>query len=297
MENNITFDDFKVRCSAIHIAMSNSRSNPCLTEKQVIRLNELQSKETLTEKMKLELAELLIKQENGTKVILSDTCIAYLMEEYAFKTEGMIRVSKEIMDVPQMSKGTMVEPQSLQLLSIVDGVMYKPNSDIDGNRERVYNDYLSGEIDAYLGDSIMTAEKILDIKSIWDFPTFLCKIHEPLTSANEWQLKGYGDISGAKELFVSNCLVDTPQHIIESTKWKLLSKLNVTTDEDPKFKEKWEIVQRSMIFTPIPVHKRVFKKKVEPMSPEQRTLLYDRVKVCRDWLNAFHEQYLSLNLD
>ena len=293
---DINFDDFKVRCSAIHAAMANSRSNPVLTEKQLIRLNELEEKETLTDKMQLELAELLVKKENGSKIILSDTCIAYLMEEYAWKTQKMVRVTREIMDVPQMSKGTMVEPQSLQLLSIVDGQMYNPNSDSEGNRERIFNDFLSGEVDAYVGESIMTASVIPDIKSIWVYPTFLCKIHEPITTANDWQLKGYGDIAKVTDLFVANCLVDTPDHIIEATKYKLLGKLNVATEEAPEFKEKWEIIERSMVSNKIPVHQRVFKKKVEPISEEQRQLLYDRVKVCREWLNIFHESYQSFNL-
>ena len=292
---DINFDDFKVRCSAIHAAMANSRSNPVLTEKQLVRLNELEGKDTLTDKMQLELAELLVKKKNGSKIILSDTCIAYLMEEYAWKTQKMVRVTREIMDIPQMSKGAIVEPQSLQLLSIVDGELYNPNCDSEGNRERIYNDFLSGEVDAYAGDSIMTATKLPDVKSIWDYPTFLCKIHEPLTTANDWQLKGYGDIANCTDLFVGNCLVDTPDYIIEGTKYKLLTKLNVATEEAPEFKEKWEIIERSMIFNKIPAHQRVFKKKVEPMSDEQRILVYDRVKVCREWLNIFHESYQSFN--
>ena len=181
------------------------------------------------------------------------------------------------------------------LLNKVDGLFYTPNEDAEGKRERIYNDYLSGEVDAYVGDSIMTATIIPDVKSLWDYPTYLCKIHEPLTLANDWQLKGYGDISGASNLFVANCLIDTPEHIIENMKFKLLHKLNVATEEAPEFKAKWSIIEHSMRFSRIPEHKRVFKKPVEPMSDEQRKLLYDRVKVCRDFLNTFHETYQQIN--
>lgn len=293
---DINFDNFKVRCSAISMALAKSRENPTLTEKQLIRLGELEAKPVLTDKMKEEMAELLVKKENGNKVILSDTCIGYLMTEYAWRVEGMVSVTKELIDIPQMQKGTIVEPESLKLLSVVDGRIYNANVDADGNRERVYNDYLSGEVDAYVGESIMTATVLPDVKSIWDYPTYLCKIHEPLTPANDWQLKGYGDITGVSDLFVANCLIDTPPHIIEGIKWKLLGKLNVISEESPEFIDKWEIIERSMIFEDkIPHHKRVFKKKVEPMSNEQRQLLYDRVKVCREWLNIFHETYQQLN--
>lgn len=297
MENKeINFDDFKVRCSAISMALSNSRTNPVITEKQTLRLIELEAKENLTDKMKEEVAELLEKKMNGTKIILSDTCISYLMSEYAWRVEGKVSVTKEIMDIPQMQKGRIVEPDSLRLLTLVDGIQYNANEDENGERERVFNDFLSGEVDAYVGESIMTATILPDVKSIWDLPTFLCKIHEPLTVSNDWQVKGYMDITGAQEGFIANCLVDTPENVIEGVKWKLLGKLNVATEEAPEFKSKWEILERSMRFNTMPIHKRVFKKPVEKMSDIQQQLLYDRVKVCREWLNTFHETYESLNL-
>ena len=218
------FSNFKVRCSAISMAMSNSRSNPVLTEKHVLRLAELEEKPILTDKMQQEMAELLVKKDNGTKIILSDTCISYLMTEYAWRVEGKVSVTREIMDIPQMQKGTIVEADSLKLLSIVDGIIYRANENENGERERIYNEYLSGEVDAYVGDEIMGAKIIPDVKSIWDYPTFLCKIHEPLTLSNDWQIKGYMDISGAPDGFVANCLIDTPQHIIEAVKLKLLNK-------------------------------------------------------------------------
>ena len=48
----------------------------------------------------------------------------------------------------------------------------------------------------------------------------------------------------------------------------------------------WELFQKEA---------EPFKKKVEPMSDEQRILVYDRVKVCREWLNIFHESYQTFN--
>lgn len=292
---DINFDDFKVRSSAISIVLSNSRSNPVLTEKQAVRLAELEKKDTLTDKMKEEIAELLVKKDNSTKVILSDTCVSYLMTEYAWRTEGMVSVTKELMDIPQLQKGILVEADSLILLSKVDGVLYTPNINENDERERVYNEFLSGEVDAYVGKSIIGATCIPDIKSIWDYPTFLCKIHEPLTVANDWQIKGYMDIAGCTDGFVANCLVNTPENLIESLKFKLLKKLDVATEESPLFKHKWGIIERSLRFDHIPEHKRVFKKKVEPMSEIQKQQLYDRVKVCREWLNQFHETYQQLN--
>jgi hypothetical protein len=294
-EVEINFNNFKCRCSAIHSIVSNSRSNPCITEKQQLLLDELDKKETLTDKQKEERTRLIQLKDNSSKVILSDTAITYLLEEYSWKTQGMVRVTKEIMDVPQLQKGTIVEPQSLELLSYVDRVLYVANRDENEQRERVYNEYLSGEVDAYVGDSIMEAEIIPDVKSIWDYPTFLCKTQESLTLANDWQLKGYGDITNAPEIFIANCLVNADPETIEKIKWRLLGKMNVATDESPEFVEKWKIIERSMKFSHINPYLRVFKKPVERMTQFQQQFLYDRVKICREWLNNFHESYQKLN--
>jgi hypothetical protein len=295
-ENEIDWQQFKCRCSSIHMILANSQSNPCLTEKMLSELSSLEAKEVLTTKEELKLAELLVRKDNGSKLVLSDTCIGYLMEEYAWKTEGMTRITKGLMDVPQLEKGKAVEADSLKLLSIVDGIEYKANIDKEGKRERVYNDFLSGEVDAYVGDSIMTATILPDIKSVWDYPTFLCKMFEPLSRANDLQVKGYMDISGAREGLIANCLVNMPEDVVFKQKWKLLNMMNVATDESPEFLEVWEILERSMKFDKIPVHKRVHKKAVNPMTNEQKSILYDRVKVCRDYLSNFHETYNNLNL-
>lgn len=294
-KKSVNFDTFKVRCSAIHMAVSESRDNPTLTAKQALRLTELEKKETLTENMQAEMAELLIKKENSTKVILSSTYIGYLMQEYAWVTQGMVSITRELMDIPQMQKGTIVEPESLALLSIVDGKYYFPNEDEHGNRERIYNEFLSGEVDAYCGESIMGAEAIPDVKSIFDYPTFLNKIHEPLTKANDLQVKGYMDISGSPIGFIANCLVDTDNGTIEGMKYRLLNKMRCASDENEKFKERWQLVERSMRFGHIAPHLRVFKKNVEPMSETERQFIYDRVKIGREWLNNFHEMYQKLN--
>jgi hypothetical protein len=288
------WNNFKARCSSIHAIVANSRANPVLTEKQKARLDELEAKEVLTDKMKEEMADLNIKKENGNKVILSDVCIGYLMEEYAWRMASMVRVTKEIMDVPQMQKGTMVEPDSLRLLTTVTKDEYKPNLNAEGERERVYNDYLSGEVDAYVGESIMTATRVPDIKSIWDYPTFLCKLHEPISTANDWQLKGYGDITGATDLEVANCLVNTPETAQYDISRRLLKKLNEATDESIAFKMKWAILEHSMNFDQIPARLRVSRRKVEPMTDFQRQFVYDRVKICREWLQKFDEEYQKI---
>lgn len=282
--------NFKARCSGIYKIMSNSRANPQITEKQTLRLIELEAKgDALTDKQQLEIAELLIKKQNATKVILSDTCIEYLMEVYAWETSGKVSIKKE-MEIDQMRNGKLVEEDSITLLSIVDGLLYEKND------ERVYNDYLSGEPDVFIGESVMSAEKITDIKSCFDYPSFLKKINTDIDPGWEEQVQGYCDITGAKIGEIAHCLVNTHPILIGDMKVRLMRKMDCATEESPEFKEKWSTIYRSMIFDDILHHKRVFKVPVEPFSEIKRQQVYDRVKVCREWLFQFDEAYQKLNL-
>lgn len=294
--SNVNWDLFKCRCSAISAMLANSSSNPCITEIQSELLKQLEAKPKPTDKQKEEMARLIVLKKNTGKVVLGDTCISYLLEEYAWKTEGMVKVTKELIDVPQMQKGTIVEPQSILLLSQYDEIQYTANVLEDGERERVYNDYLSGEVDAYVGEAIMGAKNITDVKSAWDYPTFLCKTQEKVPPANDWQVKGYLDISGAPEGFIANCLVDADEGTLYDTRMKLLRKTKeAATEESPAFLKKWAIIERSMNFSHIPVYKRVNKKPIEPMNDFQRQQVYDRVKFCREWLWKFDETFEQVN--
>jgi hypothetical protein len=197
----------------------------------------------------------------------------------------MIAVNKESLDNLSIRKGKMAEKVAGEVLSVVDDVEYLIHKD------RISNDYLSGEIDLYLGEHVMAATNITDIKNSFDYLTFLKKIHTGLETGQKEQLQGYGDITGATDLVVANCLITAPREIIEDMMWKVAKKVNAATFESPEFLAEWPVFERSMIFHHIPLQRRVSKIKVEPFSAFERQRLYDRVKVCRDWLNKFHEEY------
>lgn len=293
MQNEINWQDFKVRCSAINKVLSNSQSNPQLTEgqaKELIELEEKLQKKGLTDNQAEKLAFLKTKEANGKKVILSTTCIDYLMIEYAWITEGMIPIGKESLDLVAIRKGNNTELESAFLLTKVDGLPYALH------KERIYNDYLSGIIDLYVGESVMKASIITDIKQSLDYPTFLKKINNGLENGQEEQVQGYMDITGARTGYIANILVDCPDDIVEDMRWKLTRKLGAATPESPEVLEQWPKWEHSMRFNKIAPHKRVNKIKIEPFSEFEQQRLYDRVKVCREWLHKFHEQYQKINL-
>lgn len=288
--NNTNWDTFRVRCSGINKVLANKMGCAPITEKQTLRLIELEAKESLTEKQREELAELLLKKENGKKIVLGDTAIAYLMEVYAWEKEGMIAFSKEVWEIDQLQKGKLQEEDSITLISIVDGVLYLKND------ERVHNDYLSGEPDVFLGDNIMNAQRIIDIKTCFDYPTFLKKINEDLFDPYKWQIQGYMDITGATEGELAYCLVNMPESMILDYQKKLFYRMDVATEDNPEYKKRWEIMERSMRFEKIPHQRRVFRQKINPFTEQERQRVYDRVKACREWLWKFDEKYQNINL-
>jgi phosphoenolpyruvate synthase/pyruvate phosphate dikinase len=292
MDCSYNWDDFKVRCSGIKKIMSNGQGNAPITENQLKKMAELedklQAKGCLTEKQQAELAELKVKEAKSSEIVLSDTCIEYLMEVYAWETQGMIPVNKESLDMLATRKGRKAETDAVTLLCRVDKALYKVHKD------RISNDFLSGEVDIYLGESIYEATNITDIKNSFDYPTFLRKMMKSFENGQEEQVQGYMDITGAKEGYIANTLVTAPIEIIEEMKWKVAKKMDAISIESPDFLAEWPKWERSMKFDHIPPAQRVWKLKAEPFSELYRQRLYDRVKYCREWLASFHEQYTRL---
>jgi hypothetical protein len=296
MTNKTEFDwsSFKVRCSAISDVLSDSKSNPALTEKQEKKLalyrKEVDAGKMLSPKQYADLLYLSGKEGNKSKLVLSDSCVSYLMTEYAWITEGMIPVSKEQLNLVAAKKGNMTELSGISLLIQIDKLEYKIHKD------RIYNEFLSGQIDAYVGEEVMKAIIIADNKSSWDYPTYLVKLHKPIEREHDYQVKGYMDITGAQAGFISHTLVDCPEGLIEDARWALTRKLNAATPESPEVLEEWPKWVRSMKFSHMPVHKRVHKITVNPFTKPEQQKLYDKVKVCRDWLSDFHEKFQKKNL-
>ena len=288
--STVNWDLFRCRCSAISKMLTNGREGQQITEKQLEELKKLEDKETLTEKQIAEMERLRALKARKGIVVLGDTAIEYLMEVYAWETEGMIAVTKESLDMLAMSKGKAVEIASGHLLSEVDGVEYLQHKD------RIGNDFLTGEIDFYLGESVYKATNITDAKNANDYPGFLKKINQGLAGGQKEQMQGYGDISGAQELIIANTLVNFTPEMILDMEYKVMRKLNCTTNESPEFLKEWAKFEKSMVFDSIPAHKRVHKIKVDPFSDFERQKVYDRVRYCREFLWNFDKEHENRNL-
>lgn len=283
-------ETFKCRCSGISKIMAVKKGCEPISEVQLRRISELEARtKAMTPNMEIEYAGLVNKRDNPPPKQLADGCIEYLMEVYSWNEHGTIPVGKESKEIMQLEKGKKVEKSSIELLSVVEDVYYEQHKD------RIFNDYLSGQIDCYLGKSVYEATNITDIKSSFDQPSFLKKIHMGLENGQREQVAGYCAITGASEGYIANCLVDNPDEDIEEMKFRLAKKMGCLTTESPEFLEEWKKWYRSMKFGHTPAHQRVFKIPVELFSKFELEAVYDQVKYCREWLFKFDEMYKNLN--
>ena len=227
-KGEIDWQDFKCRCSAINQLLSEKQGEAPLSERQLERIKELENKDKITDKQKIELTDLVQRRDKPKEIVLSDTCIGYLMEHYAFVTEGAISVTKEF-DIDYFDKGRRQEAEAIATLSEVDGVEYTKNTD------RIFNDFLTGEPDIFLGENVYKATVIYDTKAAWDYPGFLKKINSAVDNANKQQIQGYCDISGAGEGYVADVLVNMPDTIINDYKFRLAKKMDVIDTYSKEF--------------------------------------------------------------
>lgn len=284
----VNFDDFKCRCSKIDTLFAIPPACKPLTPNQQAELEKLESKSSLTTTQEETLKKLIAKRDTPAEIPMSAGVIEYLMEWYAWEVYDKKPVDKESMEMIPTEKGKKVEAASIILLSKVDGKLYQKNE------QRVENEFLCGEPDVYEGEDIMSATTVTDMKNALDYPKFLKQINLPLENKYIKQIKGYGDITGARDLSITRTLVSFPDEMIMDYQDRIARKLCVIDRDTASFQETWEEWEKSMLFDDIPMRLRVYKTKVEPFTTEEQIFLYDRVKYCRDWLWKFHENYSKL---
>lgn len=213
------------------------------------------------------LGALMTEPRSKSEGPLSETCKAELIKVYVEVVYGR---SKEIAS-KYIEKGLEVEEDSITLLSKVkDKFLVK-------NDKRFTNEYITGEPDIL--------DPLYDTKSCWDIHTFYTAKTKPLIKAYDYQMQGYCALTGSPEGTVAFCLIDTPLGLIEDEKRKLFYKMQVPTMENPEYLEACTQLEKEMTFEDIPMEQRVHEVKV--YHPEERVRgIYDRVELCRAWLNA-----------
>lgn len=176
-----------------------------------------------------------------------------------------------------VEKGLAVEEDSITLYSRVSKTFFKKND------KRLFNDFIQGEPDIFTGDTIETATSVKDIKSSWDIFTFYRTFGKKLNPLYEWQTKGYAFLTGAKNVSVAYCLVDTPEPLIEAEKRRMWYKLGQPNEDNELFQDACRVIERSMKYDDIPMNERILEYPV-PVDPSEFELIKNKVIKAREYL-------------
>jgi len=235
---------------------------------------------------------------------LSKTVKTNLIDIYTSAVYGR----REEINSKFLEKGNKREEDAITMLSLFNKRFYKKN-DI-----RLTNDYITGECDLFIGESIEKAEETHDIKCSWSLHTFNRSKFGELNSDYKWQGVGYMWLTGAEKHTVNYCLVNGTADAINDEKRRLAYRLGcIDADiEPPTYVEKCKQIEINHIFdlqafmmenpyfqfhTPpsewsfdIPINKRIHQFVVERDESEIESLRLRIIKVM-DWMqnNLFNK--------
>lgn len=140
----------------------------------------------------------IIMTNNRAGTDIGETVKTYLQNWYKSKLYNR----NKSFTSKQTSKGTHAESQSLDLLINRFGLLIK-------NESNFQNEYFTGTPD------VVGSNYVLDIKTSWDCFTF--PLFETVPDKKYYdQLQVYMALTGREKAYLCYCLVDTPEHIIES---------------------------------------------------------------------------------
>lgn len=212
---------------------------------------------------------------------LPQTAKSYLKKYYAFLKYGKWSA---ILDKGNkfVNKGKLAEEDSIDLISRLDKILLKKNE------ERLENDFLTGVPDIFLGDDILKAEYVYDVKTSWDIETFFDNLDKELNPLYWWQMQGYLALTDCQHGEVSYCLVNTPATILEGEKYALLRRFDVVSEDDPRFRQAEKELINNMTFDDIPMESRRLKFLVK-RDDEAIERIYKRVNLCRQYLQQLQE--------
>lgn len=258
--------DFKVSAHSCAKIMTGEIG---LSEKQEVRLKELSDRKSgigkpLTSNMEAELSTLLFKQANpelpqGAKTYCENW---FIQQKYGRKKEWFNKY---------VEKGLMVEDLGIEMLSNMQGIELKKNT------EFFSNDYIQGQPD------VIHNGIVFDIKSSWDIFSFPFFEKELPNADYWWQLQCYMAITGLSEASIVYCLINTPKPLIEQELKKLYYQSGGTaSDWTP---DTYKELEKNYCFDDVPESERI---KDFPVTKDETAAerIKERVLLCRQYIST-----------
>lgn len=239
------------------------------------------------------IGQIMTGTSKGWSVEKTKTCTDYITKLFLENKYNR----REQFETKYIEKGIKQEEDALTLLARVKKYFFKKNS------ERLYNEFITGEPDAYIGKSINSCKEGFDVKCSWSLWTFPFG-EEKLNSDYRYQNLGYMDLTGAEKWTTVYCLVNAPANLILNEKQKLWYKMDCPDHTNEKYVEKVVEIEKNMIFDmvqfkrdnpgfdieckdwcyDIPAKERVIEFVIERDEKEIEKI-HDRVEECREWYN------------
>lgn len=155
------------------------------------------------------LGKLMIQPKSKSEV-LSETAKSYIKTK---AKEDYFGYSTYLQTKP-MLKGTDWEEESIALVNQVRGTFYVKN------KERYENEFLTGEPDIILDDSI------IDIKTSWSLETFPATQDEAVNKEYMWQLIGYCWLLNKPQAELIYCMIDTDDVLLSDWDNRFIHKVS-----------------------------------------------------------------------
>ena len=205
---------------------------------------------------------------NSEKLHLSKTCIEtvydWIKEQNEFYGRSVNFRSK------YCDKGNRLEAESIKLASEYFGW-----GNVSKNNERLYNDYLTGEAD------IVLPESIEDIKNSWSQKTFPLFGTEIPIDGYGWQGQGYMELYDKPKFGLVYTLMDADEKNVEREAWARVRDLGLDELEDDLYQE----VKAHMTYSGFPLELRIKRFQLD----RDRSVM-DPVKYRVDDIRKFIEQ-------
>ena len=203
-----------------------------------------------------------IMPNSKTKDPLSKTAQSYCKE---WLIEQIYGYREEIIN-KRLSKGLIMEDEGIDLINKFLG------KDFQKNTEHFENEYLTGTPD-------IISDCIIDIKCSYSPKTFPLFETEP-NPDYVYQLQGYMELTGIKKAKLAYCLVNTPEHLIQSEVNSMVYQLGYTKEDA------YEKIIHNHIYDFIDIEKRVKIFDIE-YDNEVIKAIYNKVELCRNYIKQW----------
>jgi hypothetical protein len=286
------FSNLLINCNRLGKIFA--RNTECITDKELQRIEALQSKEiagTLKEKELDRLEFLIGKRDESDPHIISKAAMAYLLYIYMIKKYGkpVELLSTDGYMPPAAKNGILKENYSIDLIERLYGKkLYR-------NKQTLKNERLMGIIDAWDTQNWENSDCVHEIKTTSNSVKFQMWKRYPLSKPILLQVQGYMAITGKDVAEVNFCLVDHPESVISDERDCLKKYLCGDGEEDSRFAEEWAIREDRLRFKYMPDRHRIFTCIVH-RDDEAIEKIYEKVDNCRKWLTdfeAFDEEILQ----